>query len=148
MPKNFAQKHHFILAKLLKFQETFLEKFLASGFGADAPTDNATQKSTAMPCFLICQNMLELRSKPPFLTFLERKVSQRTSHLIHQFILAKAFEVPRNFSRKVSCVGVWGGQPQHSTLTAKKHGNAVLFYIQSFAIINEALIQYRKKNFW
>ena len=25
--------HHFILAKLLKFQETFLEKFLVSGFG-------------------------------------------------------------------------------------------------------------------
>ena len=29
----------------------------------------------------------------------------------HHFILAKAFEVPRNFSRKVSCVGVGGRCP-------------------------------------
>ena len=29
--------HHFILVKLLKFQETFLEKFFVSGFGAEAP---------------------------------------------------------------------------------------------------------------
>ena len=29
--------HHFILAKLLKFQETFFKKFLVSGFGADSP---------------------------------------------------------------------------------------------------------------
>ena len=44
MPKNFAQKHHSILVKLLKFQETFREKFLASGFGAEAPTFNAQTK--------------------------------------------------------------------------------------------------------
>ena len=44
MPKNFAQKYPFIWAKLLKFQETFLEKFLVSGFGADAPTFNAYTK--------------------------------------------------------------------------------------------------------
>ena len=44
MPKNFAQKHSFILAKLLKFQETFPEKFLVSGFGAEAPTFNAHKK--------------------------------------------------------------------------------------------------------
>ena len=36
--------HHFILAKLLKFQETFFKKFLVSGFGADAPTFNARKK--------------------------------------------------------------------------------------------------------
>ena len=44
MPKNFAQKHRFVLAKLLKFQETFPEKFLVSGFGAEAPTFNAHKK--------------------------------------------------------------------------------------------------------
>ena len=44
MPKNLAQKHRFVLAKLLKFQETFLEKFLVSGFGAEAPTFNAHKK--------------------------------------------------------------------------------------------------------
>ena len=39
--------------KLLKFQETFLEKFLVSGFGAEAPTFNVHKKSTALPCFFI-----------------------------------------------------------------------------------------------
>ena len=125
MPKNFAQKHHFILAKLLKFQETFLEKFLASGFGADAPTDNATQKSTAMPCFLICQNMLELRSKPPFLTFLERKVSQRTSHRIYHFILVKLLRFQRTFLEKSFVSGFGAEAPTHNA--HKKHGIAVLF---------------------
>ena len=38
---------------------------------------------------------------------------------MHHFILVRAFEVPRNFSRKVSCVRVWGGQPQHSIHTKK-----------------------------
>ena len=36
---------------------------------------------------------------------------------MHHFILVKAFEVPRNFSRKVSCVWVWGRQPQLITHT-------------------------------
>ena len=53
MPKNFAQKHHFILAKLLKFQETFLEKFLVSGFGADAPTDNTHKKARRRRAFYL-----------------------------------------------------------------------------------------------
>ena len=48
--KNFTQTHRFILAKFLKFQETFYKKFLVSGFGADSPNIQRTQKSTAMPC--------------------------------------------------------------------------------------------------
>ena len=127
MPKNFAQKHHFILAKLLKFQETFLEKFLASGFGADAPTDNATQKSTAMPCFLICQNMLELRSKPPFLTFLERKVSQRTSHRTYHFVWIKLLRFQRTFHEKSFVSGSHGGQPQ-LTIHKKTRHCRVFYY--------------------
>ena len=35
--KNFPRLYQYILAKFLKFQETFLEKFLVSGFGADSP---------------------------------------------------------------------------------------------------------------
>ena len=37
-----------------------------SGFGADAPTFNAYTKNAAMPRFLICQNMLELREGTSF----------------------------------------------------------------------------------
>ncbi len=54
------QIHHFILAKLLKFQETFLEKFLVSGFGADAPNNNAYTKKRGeirvFYFFIICWN--------------------------------------------------------------------------------------------
>ena len=32
------------MAKLLRFQRTFPEKSFVSGFGADAPTDNAHKK--------------------------------------------------------------------------------------------------------
>jgi len=41
-------------------------KALWSGFGADSPNIQYAQKSTALPCFFICQNVLELRSKPCF----------------------------------------------------------------------------------
>ena len=36
----------------------------------------------------------------PQLTFLTRKVSQRISHLPHQFILAKAFELPTHIKKR------------------------------------------------
>ena len=62
-----------------------------------------------------------------FHTFLSEKgVGENFAPKIPLYF-GKAFEVPRNFSRKVSCVGVWGGQPQHSMHT-KKHGNAVLLF--------------------
>ncbi len=45
--KNFPPKYIALFwQKLLKFQETFLEKFLVSEFEAEASTDNAHQKST------------------------------------------------------------------------------------------------------
>ena len=39
-----TENTNLFLRKLLKFQETFPEKFLVSGFGADAPTFNAPKK--------------------------------------------------------------------------------------------------------
>ena len=59
MPKNFAQKHHFIWAKLLRFQRTFPEKSFVSGFGADSPDIRRTQKTRISPrfyFFVICWN--------------------------------------------------------------------------------------------
>ena len=41
---KFSLYIYFILAKLLRFQRTFPEKSFVSGFGADAPTDNAHKK--------------------------------------------------------------------------------------------------------
>ena len=70
--KNFPQIHHFILAKLLRFQRTFHEKSFVSGFGAEAPTDNAHKKTRRNPRFLYCQYVLELRSKPCFKELLKK----------------------------------------------------------------------------
>ena len=64
-PKNFPQTHHFILAKLLKFQETFHEKFLVSGFGASAPTFNTHKKARRRRAFYIVIICWNCRSKPP-----------------------------------------------------------------------------------
>ena len=55
------------------------------------------------------------------LLFFRRKVSKRTSHRLHHFIFAKAFEFPKDFSRKVLWSGSHGGQPQlimHTKSTA------------------------------
>ena len=71
MPKNFAQKHHFILAKFLKFQETFYKKFLVSGFGAEAPT---------------------------YLSY--KKGKPKNFHRTHHFISAKFLRFQRTFHEK------------------------------------------------
>ena len=97
MPKNFAPNTPNLLwRKLLRFQRTFHEKSFVSGFGAEAPTDNAHKKARQRRAFLSCQNTLELRSKPPLFTFLERKVNQRTFLPTIPFIFAKTF--PTNTS--------------------------------------------------
>lgn len=49
--RTLHRKYHFILAKLLGFQSTFHEKYFVSGFGADAPTDNAHEKTRRNPRF-------------------------------------------------------------------------------------------------
>ena len=61
-----SQTHLFIFAKAFEVPRDFSRKVPWSGFGAEAPTYNAHTKSTAMPCFFNCRNMLELRSKPCF----------------------------------------------------------------------------------
>ena len=60
------------------------------------------------------------------LTFLERKVDIRTSLKTHQFILAKVFEIPKDFLQKVLWLG-FGADAPTFTSTHKKHGIAVLF---------------------
>ena len=71
-----------------------------------------------------------LRSQRTFLDlpFFRRKVDIRTFAQKYRFILAKAFEVPRNFSRKVSCVRVWGGSPNIQCTQKARHCRAFLFF--------------------
>ena len=120
--KNFPPKYiTLFLRKLLKFQETFLEKFLVSGFGAEAPTDNTHKKRGLHRVFYIVIMCWNCVPNLLLLLFFRRKVSKRTSHRIHHFIFAKAFEFPKDFSRKVLWSGSHGGQPQlimHTKSTA------------------------------
>ena len=46
--------------------------------------------------------------------------------------LGEAFEVPRNFSRKVSCVGVWGRSP--NIQCAQKNAEKSAFFILSSTV--------------
>ena len=83
--RTLPQKHHFTSAKLLKFQETFLD-----------------------------------------LLFPLRKGRQKNFPPTAPLYFGKAFEIPKDFSRKVLCVGGWGRRP-NIQCTHKKHGIAVLF---------------------
>ena len=69
------QPHYFIWAKLLKFQETFLEKFLVSGFGADAPTDNAHKKHGVAVLFIFLTKNLPQNTFAGDLLFIQPNVS-------------------------------------------------------------------------
>ena len=83
-----------------------------------------------MPCFLICHNELELRSKPCFKRLFEKsplKIRKNFTRTYH-FVLLKAFWFPKDFSRKALCSG-FGADSSNIQCIHKKHGNAVLFYI-------------------
>ena len=66
----------------------------------------------------MCRNC---RSEPCFKRLFVKSPLKIRKNFVPTTLLhfGEAFEVPRDFSRKVPCVGAWGGQPQHSTLTQK-----------------------------
>jgi len=54
VPKNFAQKAPLYFGKAFEIPKDFSRKVLCVRvWGEQPPTDNATQKSTALPCFFI-----------------------------------------------------------------------------------------------
>ena len=105
--RTLHRTYNFILAKLLSFQRTFPEKSFVSGFGAEAPTDNTRKKRGSHRVFYIvvicCNCVPNLRFKGLFekSPLKIRKNFPQT----HHFILVKAFEFPKDFSRKV----IWSG---------------------------------------
>ena len=101
-----------------------------SGFGAEAPTDNARKKARRCRAFLYCRKKLELRSKLCFKRLFEKSPLKIRKNFPPSTSLyfVEAFEVPRNFSRKVSCVRVWGGQPRHLILMQKARQNRAFLY--------------------
>ena len=87
------------MAKAFEIPKDFSRKVLWSGFGADSPNLQYTQKSTAMPCFLFFHKQLELRSKPCFKALLKKhlKNPQNFHTETHHFTLAKLLK----FSKKL-----------------------------------------------
>ena len=118
------------MANLLKFQETFPEKFLVSGFGADSPNIQCSHKkhgnAVLFYFFVICWNC---RSKLCFkVLFVKSTLKIRKNfHQTHHFILAKLLSFQRTFPEKSFGRGL-GRKPQ-LTMPTKKHGVAVLFII-------------------
>ena len=68
--------YHFILVKFLRFQGTFYKKSFGQGLG-QKPQLIMLKKMRQCRVFLIAIICWNCCSKPPFLTFLIRKVSQR-----------------------------------------------------------------------
>ena len=127
MPKNFAQTPHFIFAKLLRFQGTFLEKSLVSGFGADSPNRECARKNAEKSAFFILSGYVGTAFQTLLQEAFCKKPLENPQKLpsVTPLHFSKAFEVPRDFLRKVPCAGVWGDAPTDNA--RKKHGIAVLF---------------------
>ncbi len=120
--------HHFILSKAFEVPRNFSRKVSCVRVWGGQPQLTTNTKTRISPRFLYYRNILELRSKPPSLTFLIRKVSKRISHRPHNFILSKVFEIPRDFLQKVPWSG-FGAEAPTFNAHIKKHGVAVLFII-------------------
>ena len=75
--------------KFLRFQRTFYKKFFGWGLGQTPQLITNIQKNAALPRFLICHYMLELRSNSPSLTFPHKKGKPNNFAQKHHFILEK-----------------------------------------------------------
>ena len=125
----------FTLAKAFEIPKDFSRKVLWSGFGADSPNLQYTQKSTAMPCFLFFHKQLELRSKPCFKALLKKhlKNPQNFPTETHHFTLAKLLKFSKKlFSKSFFDWGL-GRKPQHST-PHKKARHCRAFYFNNHPI--------------
>ena len=118
MPKNFAQKHYFILVKLLRFQRTFHEKSFASGFGADSPNIQCTQKNAEESAFFNLSKCVgtavpNLRFKGLF-SKSPLKIRKNFPQIYH-FILAKLLRFQRTFHEKSFESGFGAEAPTFNT---------------------------------
>ena len=74
------------------------------------------------------------------LTFLIRKVSKRISHRNTPIYFGEAFEIPKDFSRKVLCVRVWGDAPTDNAHNKKARRCRVFLYSVFFDLKHHLLI--------
>ena len=137
--------HHFILAKLLRFQRTFHEKSFVSGVWGGSPNllffrRKVCQRTSLKTHHFILAKLLRFQrtfpeksfvsgfgADSPNLLFFRRKVRQRTSLKTHHFILVKLLSFQRTFHEKSFVSGF--GADALTYNAHKKHGIAVLFLL-------------------
>ena len=129
MPKNFAQKHHFILAKAFEVPRNFSRKVSCVGVGGRCPDIRRTQKTRRNPrfyFFVICWNCVMgpcfkgLFVKSP-LKIRKNFPSKTSLHFGESFWDSKGL-----FSKSFLRQGLGRIAPTDNAHT-KKHGVAVLF---------------------
>ena len=125
VPKNFTPTIPIYFGEVFEIPKDFLQKVLCVRvWGGQPQLITPHKKSTALPCFLFCQNMLELRSKPcfkrllkkplenPHTPFFRRKVCQRTLLKNIILFLRKLLKFQETFHEKFLVSGSRGGQPR------------------------------------
>ena len=128
--RTFAPNTPIYFCEAFGFPKDFSRKVLWSRFGADSPNIQRHKKARQCRAFYFFIIWLELRSKPCFKALLKKhlKNPQNFCTETHHFILARAFEIPKDFSRKALWSGFGADSPNIQRHT-KKHGIAVLFIL-------------------
>ena len=121
------------MAKLLKFQETFPEKFLVSGFGADAPTYNAHEKRGSHRVFYIVIICWNCRSKPCFKVLFEKSALKirKTFAPNTPLYLDEAFEDSQETFSEKFLVSGFGAEASTFNAHVKSTALPCFFYFSS-----------------
>ena len=119
---------HFILAKAFEFPKDFPRKVLWSGFGRNPQLIMHT-KSTALPCFFIFRDMLELRSKPCFKGLLKKSLENPQNFYTEYTTLfwQKLLKFQETFPEKFLVSGFGADAPTDNE--HKKRGHTAFFIL-------------------
>ena len=111
-PQNFRSKTPLYLGEAFEVPRNFSRKVSCVGVWGRCPNIQCTRKKHGVAVLFIFHDMLELRSKPCFKGLLKKPLKNPQNFRSKTpLYLGEAFEFPKDFSRKVLCVGVWGGCP-------------------------------------
>ena len=123
--------YHFILVKFLRFQGTFYKKSFGRGLGQTPQLITLTQKARHCRAFYFSEYV-----GTAFQTLLQgafcKKPLENPQKLHAEYInlFGKAFGIPKDFSRKVLCVGVPRRKPQLIMPTKNAEKSAFFLYLR------------------
>ncbi len=97
--------------KAFEIPKDFSRKVLCVGVWGDAPTDNTTQKKHGVAVLFNLSLTVGTAFQTSFSYLSYKKGKPKNFPPNTPLHFGEAFEIPKDFSRKVLCVGVWGGSP-------------------------------------